>query len=296
MLLFQMEACMPIARDFRLGRRDFLQMASAGGLALGLGARPASAQDDEANFHGMLMFGEESVFFSHLPMFEGLNEKGTDYASPHRYQVILEAAFTKEQRDAYAKNRKDNPGAPFYSIKPKPFVLSQLFTPTTAPQLTSFACDVCRGHFERPTCQKVAGLQGAQIKIGRVVHGRKFDPRASKPDALEYLLFGRGKERFLAHAIFAPPDFDHILAVQSLSAELSDADLSKDVRIVIPDRKNVLAQRLRQGQRVEALLRIGSGQPAKIQIEPGRRIYFEEGELRESPEMKDTDEEKKDAG
>ena len=78
---------------------------------------------------------------------------------------------------------------------------------------------------------------------------------------------------------------------------MSDADLSKDVRIVVPDRKNVVAQRLRQGQRVEALLRIGSGQPAKIQIEAGRRIYFEEGELLVPAVMdEDTDEEKKDKG
>jgi hypothetical protein len=288
---------MPIRRDFRLGRRDFLQMASAGGLALGLGARPASAQEDAPNFHGMLMFGEESVFFSHLPMFHGLNKERTDFASPHRYQVILEAAFTREQRDAYAKDRKANPGTPFYTIKPEPFVLSHLFIPTTTPQRTSFACTVCRDHFEKPSCQNVAGLQDAQVKIGRVVHGRKFDPRGSKPAALEYLLFGRGKERFLAHAIFGPPDFDHLLPVQFLSVELSDADLSKDVRIVVPDRKNVVAQRLRQGQRVEALLRIGSGQPAKVQIEAGRRIYFEEGELLMPAVMdEDTDEEKKDKG
>ena len=69
-LLYKMEASMPIARDFRLGRRDFLQMASAGGLALGLGARPACA-DDDPHVHGMLMFGRETAFFSHLPLFEG---------------------------------------------------------------------------------------------------------------------------------------------------------------------------------------------------------------------------------
>jgi len=287
---------MAIRRDFRLGRRDFLQMASAGGLALGLGARPASAQDDPAGTHGMLMFGQEAVFFSHLPMFHGVNPEGTDFLSLHRYQVILEAAFTKEQRDAYAKDRKDNPGAPYYTIEPKPFVLSHLFTPATAPQRSSFTCDIFRDHFEKSTGQKVPGLENAQVKIARVVHGRKFDPRASKPNKLEYLLFGRGRERFLAHAIFAPKDFDHVLPVQFLSVELSDADLSKDVRIVVPDRENVVTQRLRQGQRVEAELRIGAAPPAKVQIEAGRRIYFEESELHAPPPREETDEEKKDKG
>ena len=176
---------MTIARDLHLRRRDFLQMASVGGLALGLGALLAAAQDDPARTHGMLMLGEESVFFSHLPMFHGVDNDGTDFVSPHRYQVILEAAFTREQRDAYAKDRRDNPGAPFYTIEPDPFVLSHLFTPTTTPQRTSFACNIFRNHFEKPAGQAVAGLQKAQVKIGRVVHGRKFDPRGSKPAALE---------------------------------------------------------------------------------------------------------------
>jgi len=272
---------MPSARDFRLGRRDFLQMASAGGLALSLGARPAAAKDDEANFHGMLMFGEEAVFFSHLPMFGGVNpEDRTNFGSPHRYQVILEVALTPEQRGAYARDRKGNPGARFYTIAPEDMVLSHLFTPATAPQRTTFTCDISRDHFERPTGHKVPDLQTAQVKIARVVHGRKFDPRVSQPAALEYLLFGRGKERFLAHAIFAPPDFDHVLPVQFLSVELSDADLSKDVRIVVPDRKNLATQRLQSGQRVEAMLRVGSGQPAKVQVEAGPQVYFEEGELK----------------
>src|SRR5262245_7120744 len=204
MLLFQMEACMPIARDFRLGRRDFLRMASAGGLALGLGARPASAQEDEANFPGMLMFGEEAVFFSHLPVFGGIDPNDrTNYGSPHRYQVILEVALTQEQRNVYARDRKANPGSRFYTIAPEDMVLSHLFTPATAPQRTSFTCDIVRDHFERGG-KKVPGLEQTQVKIARVVHGRKFDPSVQRPPALEYLLFGRGKERFLAHTIVAP--------------------------------------------------------------------------------------------
>ena len=263
---------MPIARNFRLGRRDFLRMASASGLALGFGARPAAAQEDPANFHGMLMFGEEAVFFSHLPMFGGIDpDDRTNYRSPHRYQVILEVALTQEQRAVYARDRKAHPGARFYTISPEEMVLSHLFTPATAPQRTTFTCDISRDHFERGG-QKVPDLQQAQVKIARVVHGRKFDPQAGNLPALEYLLFGRGKERFLAHAISKPPDFDHVLPVRSLSVELSDADLSKDVRIVVPDRKNNATERLQPGKRVEAMLRIGNGQPAKVQLEAGPQI------------------------
>ena len=65
-----------------------------------------------------------------------------------------------------------------------------------------------------------------------------LDPRASKPANLEYLLFGRGRERFLAHAIYAPPDFDHVLKANVIGPELTDRDLDQDVRVTIADRKN----------------------------------------------------------
>jgi hypothetical protein len=285
---------MPAQRIVPIRRREFLQIASLGGLAVGLGARPAAAEEDEPHIHNMAVFGEETVFFSHLPMFGDLDEKKSDYTSPHRFQVILEAAFTKDQLDAYRKDRKANPAARLYTMGPKAFVLSRLFTPAAAPKLTSFTCSVFRGHLEVPSSVQVPGLDEVAVKIARVVHGRKFDPRAAKPATLEYLLIGRGKERFLAHAIFAPPDFDQLLPVSFLSAELSDAELRQDVRVAIPDRKNIVSQRLRPGQRVEATLKIGAAAPRKVQIEAGPQIYFEEGELLMPAELKPTEEEKKD--
>src|SRR5262249_33692974 len=154
------------------------------------------------------------------------------------------------------------------------------------PQLSELTATVFNRHLEKKPTHPVQGLENTNIKIARVVHGREFDPRVSKPPTLEYLLFGRGPERFLAHAIFTPPDFDHVLAVKSLSADLTDRDLEQDVRIAIPDRKNVVTERLREG-RVEGMLHVGSGTPTKVQLEVGRRIYFEEGELQIPPKIKE---------
>jgi hypothetical protein len=66
------------------------------------------------------------------------------------------------------------------------------------------------------------------------------------------------------------------------------------VRVAIAARKNVTGQRLREGQKVEGMLRIGSGTPTRAQIEVGKRIYFEEGELMVPATFKSTAEEKKD--
>ena len=46
-------------------------------------------------------------------MFHALNATGREFRSPHRYQVILQAAFTNEQLASYSKDRQANPGTQF---------------------------------------------------------------------------------------------------------------------------------------------------------------------------------------
>lgn len=282
---------MTIGCDWRMNRRNFLHGTAMAALMLGASS-PARAED-EPNTHNMLVFGDQTVFFSHLPMFQGLNASRTDFVSPHRFQVILQADLSADQMATYVKDRQAHPEAQFYTLGPEKFVLTRLFEPKTAPQMTDFTATVFRGHLEAEPNHPVRGLEEIKVKIARVVHGRKFDPKAAKPDTLEYLLFGRGAERFLAHAISAPPDFDHVLNV-SVSPNPADGDLEQEVRVSIPGRKNLAAQRLREGQRVDAMMRVGSAAPAKVQLAVGKRIYFEEGELMVPPTFKPTAEEKKD--
>jgi hypothetical protein len=289
------------ALDRHTSRRAFLISSGAAVLALGeLVSRSADveAAEDAPNTHNMLVFGEQAVFLSHLPMFDAFNKTKTDFISPHRYQVILEATFTKEGkdlRDLYVKDRQAHPTTRIYTLNPDTFVLSRLFTPAKAPKLTSFSATVFRGHLEQGGVP-VPGLEQIVVEVVRVVHGRKFDPRVKNPDTLEYLLVGKGPERFLAHAIFAPPNFDQVLSVKSTGRELTDADLSEDVRVSVPNRKNVAAERLREGQNIQAMLRVGAAKgktPSAIQIEAGPQVYFEEGELRVPPTFDPTPEEKK---
>ena len=283
---------MSIARDWRMDRRYVLQATGLAALGLGVGASAAAAEDGPGT-HNMLVFGDQTVFFSHLPMFHGLNTKRTDFTSPHRFQVILQAELTAEQMAAYAKDRQANPATRFYTLGPEEFVLTRLFEPKAAPQKSDFTATIFRGHLEAQPNRPVPGLENVKVKIARVVHGRTFDPKATKPATLEYLVVGRGPERFLAHAIFLPPDFDHVVKVNIVSPSLTDQDLEQDVRIAIPGRKNVAAERLREGQRVDGMLRIGAGAPTKAQIEVERRIYFEESELKVPATFDTTAEEKK---
>jgi hypothetical protein len=288
------------ALDRQTSRRAFLTSGAAGALAFAVLSRGADveAAEDAPNTHNMLVFGEQAVFLSHLPMFDALDKTKTGFSSPHRYQVILEAAFTKEGKDLhdlYVQDRQAHPATRIYTLNPDTFVLSRLFTPAKTPKLRSFTATVFRGHLEQGGVP-VPGLEQIVVDVVRVVHGRKFVPRVKNPSTLEYLLVGKGPERFLAHAIFTPPSFDQVLSVKTIGRELSDADLRGDVRVAVPERKNVAAERLREGQSVQAMLRVGSGKgttPSVIQIEAGPQLYFEEGELRMPPTFDPTPEEKK---
>ena len=285
--------------DPTLDRRQFLQTAvgaiTAARIALP-GDAVAQAVEDPLNTHNMLVVGGQTAFLSHLPMFDGLDQAKTAFRSPHRYQVILEATFSsqgKDVTDLYFKDRQANPGTRIYTLNPEEFVITRAFMPPEKPRVTGFPAVVFRGHLEQGG-KPIPGLEKTSVTVTRVVHGRMFDPVAKKPAELEYLLFGKGTELFLAHAIFAPPDFDHCLSVKLSGAELTAKELAQDMRVVVPARKNVAAERLRDKQRVEGTLRIGaSGSTTKVQIEAGTEFYFEEGELLVPPTFAPTAEEKK---
>lgn len=285
-----------------VGRRHFLAQGAAAAVAL-FGSRPVAGMppqpEDAPNVHNMLVVGEQAVFLSHLPMFQRLNPEKSAFMSPHRYQVILEAKFGKGDEvvsDLYLKDRRAHPDTRIYTLGPQEFVLSRLF-PSAAgePAVKSFTATVFRGHLEQGG-MPVPGLEETRVDVARVAHARQFDPRLPKPDRLEYILFGKPSELFLAHAIFGPPDFDHVVGAKVLDGALTDKDLATDTRIVFADRKNAAAERLREGQQVAATLRRGGDKDAgdlKLQVQVGRQLYFEEGELLVPPTFEPTPEEKK---
>lgn len=267
------------------GRREFLKhgsFAAAAGL-LGLGRRPRAATDrhgaapDEANTHNMLIVGRESVFLSHLPMFND-----PDAVSPHRYQVILEAAFSKpggNPQAVYANDRRRNPAVKIYTLNPETFILPHLHAAGGQTPLTSFGAKIFRGHLERDGSRVIA--DGVTVGVRNVVHFREFDPAATSPAKLEYILFGRGGELFLAHFITKPPDFDQVLSVSAVGRAFTDEELGRGMRVTF-ERPNTIAQRLLARQ--EAVGEVhdakATAPPLKVRFKAGTEFYFEEGELR----------------
>ena len=258
---------------------------AAGNHEKGFAAGPAT---DHPATHNMLVVGEDTVYLSHLPMFQ---EKGNP-PMPHRYQAILEASFEK-QAD-YAKDRRDHPATTIYTLNPETFVLPDLVAPSAgrAPLRAFTANAVFRGHLERP--DNVSILRNVAVSVKRVIHFHEFDPKAAKRPQLEYLLFGKGQDLFMAHLIAAPADFDQVLSVKIAGAQLANDDLANGLTILFPQLKNTPAARLKAKQHAAGKVTLRDAATGKdIQVDVIREIYFEQGELRVPPVFETTAEEKR---
>ena len=280
-------------------RRSFLKNVCAAavasslcGLKLEAHARPEPLPADAPATHNMLVVGEKAVYLSHLPMFNRLGK--TSYLTPHRYQVLLEATFSrggKELQNIYMADRANNPSVKMYTLTPTTdYVLPRL---GSSNPLRSFRATIFRGHLERGG-EEIKGLEDVTVNVKRVLHFRQFDPKVSKPARLEYLLFGKPSELFLAHFISKPPDFDQIASVKIDGHTFTDAELSTGIRIAIPGSPDSAQQRLRENSPAAGEALIGGAKPPaplKLQVTALREFYFEEGELLLPPTFDATAEE-----
>jgi hypothetical protein len=258
--------------------------------------------EDHPHTHNMLVVGDASVFLYHLPMFDSLSTGRPTYTSQHRFQVILEATFidgNKNTDDLYTADRRTHPSTKIYTLGPDDtFVLTRLVAPIPpASLITSFRGTVFRGHLEKGG-ESIAGLRKVSVNIKRVVYFREFDADLrEKPGQLEYVLFGRGQDLFMAHLITRPPDFDQVLSVKTVDPSFTDQELSRGVRIVIPDSNNQAALRVKADQDIAGkITAVGGSASNPVKLRSAVELYFEEGELLVPPVIHETTEEERRAG
>lgn len=155
--------------------------------------------------------------------------------------MILEVTFADQER--YMKDRREHRTTKIYMLEPEVFVLPDLVSanPKRKPLRSLKARRVVRGHLERKDPLPVPVLQDVEVSVQRVTHFRQFDPKAKKPARLEYLLFGKGQELFLAHLITAPPDFVQMLAVKVTGHAFTDEELAQGVSVGFPGSTNTAA-------------------------------------------------------
>lgn len=159
---------------------------------------------DPKGFHGMLFFGmDETFYISHLPMFH----------KPHDYQAIVEVRLPPGARAQYQAELKKKGG--YFTFAPEGnFVLPEVVT-----KKLPIKGSLVQGHFERGGNP----LLDVELELVRVVFYKKLSDKDKKPPKEKYIVFGKGKEYFMAHEVFERPNVDEILPLpsdKSLSPEL----------------------------------------------------------------------------
>ncbi len=225
--------------------------------------------------HGQLIVGEDSIFLSHLPMFMFRPQ-----SHPHNFQVILKVALSDGNADpqaVYMNDRRKNRDRKIYTVVPEEFDIVNLVSQDPMQVLRSFRGKIFRGHFEHSSGQEIAD---ATFDVEMVVHFHAFDPDARGPNQLEYILFGKERELFLAHYITRPPDFDQVISLESIDHQFSDEELIHGVHIIFPGRANSIPMKIKEGEQISGQARADcSSGSVDLSIKAGTEFYFCAGEL-----------------
>lgn len=247
--------------------------------------RGRPSKNPDCGTHNMMLVGDKAVYLSHLPMFH----------APHHFQVILEATFEKGGKplsSTYLTDRAKHQKVKMYTVEPaEVFVLARLWA-AEGPRRTNFVGTVFRGHLERGG-ETIDGLAGINANVKRVIYAREL-PFAKRDEKLSYILFGDGKELFLAHQLSKAPDFDQIVSVKVDGHAFRRAELLRGVTVTVVGRDNQVAGRLKEGETAVGQGQVtGASELFDLRVRAKRELYFEEGELLEDPVFEQTAEERK---
>jgi hypothetical protein len=204
------------------------------------------------------------------------------FMSPHDYQLILEGTLSQPGADPqriYREDRKGHPQTRVYTFAPVPFLLPELFPPEHKRK--KIQGDLFRGHFESPPEYPAEPFEigaGVDVTIANVVFLKKLLPVSSPPDHLEYVLFGKGRELFLAHRISRRGDFDQVVSAAIKGHQFSDDQLRKSVAVQFTGKADTAEQRLAKGTKASGSARV-SDKSVAIEVEPLVEFYMSERDL-----------------
>jgi hypothetical protein len=221
---------------------------------------------DAKGFHGMVLWGLDGIYLSHLPMFK---------APPHAYQVIIDAELAHAAggpATEYATDRTQHPGQLLYSLAPEDFVLPDILPQAGRPaRLSTLRGALFRNRFDQDNGEEIA--PDVVVNIKNIIHGRKFDPAAAELKSLEYIAFGKPSEIYLAHLITRPPDFDHIVRV-TLDNMPAEESLRRGMILTIPALRNDKEERPTTDRSVSATLGGVDGDQKAVEVTVVEEVFF----------------------
>jgi hypothetical protein len=239
-------------------------------LTLAISSWTSGLRADPPAVHGMLLFGNQVAYASHLPMFH----------APHDYQLLLKLSFNDlpggNTMATYQDAKKSTPE--YFTLVPEVMDLSQVISGAK----TTFRASIYQGHFERGG-QKLGPVQ---VQVQKILFSARLKAQTgSTPAAAEnkYFVFGGNGEYFATHLIQGRPNFDATVSV-GRPYQLSKTPCGKRICLdqnveQIPDQQLPLT--LIRPTDEKNVINVGEslGQSTGVQAEVQKVIYTEEREL-----------------
>ena len=202
--------------------------------------------------HGMVVFGKDTVYFYHLPMWSGV----------HAWQIVLEVALDANAMQLYQDDLAA--GSKLNSFSPNSFKLASL-APGFAITGTLF-----HGHFEQGGTP-LGGGDGAPATavVKRILMVTPLKPTNPALTAPLYRVFGAGSEWYAAHVASRRPDYDQIVALSAPPPGDSDA-LMEGTTVTLAGPALKAPQRPKTGATFDARDATGAAFPFSV----GAEAYF----------------------
>jgi hypothetical protein len=158
---------------------------------------PLTSLADMPATHGMVLFGGETTYASHLPMFH----------APHDYQAVFELKVSDMPRgtgawEQYKELSSANKNA-LFTLVPEKMDLAAVIAGTK----THFGANIFQGHFEKDG----ARLGPVLVTVSKVVFSQKLNVD-SHPNT-NYVVFGSKGEYFSVKKIGGIGSYDTVLKV-----------------------------------------------------------------------------------
>ncbi|MEZ4742934.1 MAG: hypothetical protein R3B45_10885 [Bdellovibrionota bacterium] len=152
---------------------------------------------DTPAVHGMLLFGDNSSYASHLPMFH----------APHNYQLVMKINLQQYPRSNalvhYQKAKEE--GKVLFTIVPEVLDLTQLAN----GEKISFSAAIYLGHFEKGGLM----LGMVNVNVAKVIYFSVLDVNHGDARSSNYILFGESGEYFSLHKVENYPSFDAVYSI-----------------------------------------------------------------------------------
>lgn len=148
--------------------------------------------------HGMVVFGAQTTYASHLPMFHAPHDQQAVF------QITLENSGRKPTVEIYEELKKSTDDSSLFTLLPAEFNLSELIASGNG----KIEATLYHGHFEKGGTP----IGPLYVHVSKVIYSKKLS-KDSLPNG-NFVVFGSGDEHYAVKEIGAVGSYDAIVSVE----------------------------------------------------------------------------------